>query len=93
MLYDHIASVFKPGRLQQLLKRAPGDANSREKLARLVGCSQETLDAIAKGSYEPPLQLAYKLSAALKVPLEYLLSDDAEYRGSGKLSKASRKGA
>lgn len=92
MLYDHIASVFKPGRLQQLLRRAPGDANSREKLATLVGCSQETLDAIAKGKYEPPLQLAYKLSAALKVPLEYLLSDDQEYSGSGKSLTASGKG-
>lgn len=91
MLYDHIASVFKPGRLQSLLKRAPGDANSRDKLATLVGCSKETLDAIEKGKYEPPLQLAYKLSAALKVPLEYLLSDDQEYSGSAKLSKASSK--
>jgi DNA-binding XRE family transcriptional regulator len=76
MLYDHIASVFNPGRLQELLKRAPGDANTREKLAKLVGCSQETLNAIEKGGYEPPLQLAYKLAAAFKVPLEYLLSDE-----------------
>jgi putative transcriptional regulator len=93
MLYDHIAADFKPGRLQDLLKRAPDDANSKEKLATLVGCSKETLDAIEKGKYEPPLQLAYKLSAALRVPLEYLLSDDQEYSGSGKLLKASSKDA
>ena len=89
MLYDHISSVFKPGRLSVLLKRAPGDANTRESLARLVGCPMETLDAIEKGGYEPPLQLALKLSAALQVPLEYLLSDDQSFRGSMKPAKGA----
>lgn len=91
MLYNHIEAGFKPGRLQELLKRAPRDANTREELAKLVGCSKATLDAIEKGGYEPPLQLAFKLSAALKVPLEYLMSDDAEYSGSGKSSTATPK--
>jgi putative transcriptional regulator len=78
MLYDHIQSVFKPGRLQELLQKAPSDAGTKEELAKLVGCSQETLDAIEKGNYQPPLQLAYKLAAAFKVPVEYLLSDDGK---------------
>jgi putative transcriptional regulator len=76
MLYDHIASFFNPNRLQELLKSAPDDANSREKLAKLVGCSLGTLNAIEKGVYEPPLQLAYKLAAAFKVPVESLFSDE-----------------
>lgn len=75
MCYDHITSVFSGTRLQELLRRAPDDANNREDLARLVGVSQETLRAIERGNYEPPLQLAYKLAAAFKVPLEHLLSD------------------
>jgi DNA-binding XRE family transcriptional regulator len=75
MCYDHIVSSFGPKRISELLKRAPSDANTMKKLAELTGVSIETLKQMQRGDYEPTLHMAWKLAAALQVPLENLFAD------------------
>lgn len=76
MLYDHIASVLPSQRISELIRRAPTDANSPEKLAALTGISLDAIKQMEEGKLEPTLNMAYKLSAAFQIPLENLFSDD-----------------
>lgn len=76
MTYDHRASTFGPTRIAELLRRAPDDANTPEKLAKVTGFSMETIDRLSKDEYEPSLHVAYKLAAALQIPLENLFEDN-----------------
>ena len=78
MIYDHIVSHFHSNRISELLEQAPRDANSREKLAELVGVSMKTIKKMEEGRYEPTLNMAYKLAAAFQVPLENLFTDKPE---------------
>lgn len=72
MTYDHITSYMHKNRLAVLLERA---GMTREDLAKFLKVSPKTLAAIEKGDYDPPLSFAYKLAAALNVPVERLFSD------------------
>ncbi|HEV7302453.1 MAG TPA: helix-turn-helix transcriptional regulator [Tepidisphaeraceae bacterium] len=76
MTYDHITSSFGPKRISELLKRAPSDANTPEKLAELTGVPVDTITLMEKGDYEPTVHVACKLAAAFQVPLENLFVDD-----------------
>ena len=76
MLYDHIVSRFPSKRILQLFKRAPADANSPEKLAKLTGISLDNIKLLQEGKMEPTLHMAYKLAAAFQIPLESLYADD-----------------
>jgi putative transcriptional regulator len=72
MTYNHIANDLSQSRLAELLERS---GVTREELAKLLNASPQTLAAIEKGNYDPPLSFAYKLAAALKIPVERLYSD------------------
>jgi putative transcriptional regulator len=72
MTYNHISSFMPKTRLKELLARS---GVTREELAKLLGASPRTLAAIEKGDYDPPLSVAYRLAAALKIPIERLYAD------------------
>ena len=72
MTYNHITSYMSKSRLGELLER---NKMSRDELAKLVDASPKTISAIENGDYDPPLSFAYKLAAALNVPVEKLFTD------------------
>lgn len=72
MTYNHIQAFMTKGRLEELLER---NEMSRDELAKLMGASERTIEAIDKGEYDPPLSVAYKLAAALRMPVERLFTD------------------
>jgi putative transcriptional regulator len=74
-MYDHVSSILTKARIKELLKR---NNMTREDLAKLTGATPKTLDAIESGKYDPPLSIAYKLAAALNVPVEDLYADRPE---------------
>jgi putative transcriptional regulator len=43
---------------------------TQEELAKLAGCTRQTIIAIEQGKYVPSLELAFKIAGAFKVPLE-----------------------
>ena len=75
MTYDHIASALTKNRISQLIKRAPADANSPEKLAKLTGISLDVINQMDAGKLEPTLNMAYKLAAAFGIPVENVFAD------------------
>lgn len=72
MTYNHIEAFMSKSRLGELLERSE---MTRDELAKFLNISPKTIAAIEKGDYDPPLSFAYKLAAALKVPVERLFSD------------------
>jgi len=72
MTYNHIANYMPKSRLGELLER---NGMTRKELAKLLDASPKTIAAIEKGDYDPPLSFAYKLAAALEIPVERLFSD------------------
>ena len=48
---------------------------SRQQLADLVGVNYQTIGFIERGDYSPSLELAFKIAAALGVPLATVFSD------------------
>ncbi|MBN1367550.1 MAG: helix-turn-helix transcriptional regulator [Dehalococcoidales bacterium] len=54
------------------IRRLRFDRNemTQEELARLAGCTRQTIIAIEQGKYVPSLELAFKIARAFKVPLE-----------------------
>lgn len=77
MIYDHLCDIFYSARLSELLANGPPDCTTREELADLLGVSQETINEMENGDYNPTLHMAYKLAAAFEIPLENLLADSA----------------
>lgn len=45
---------------------------TQQDLARLVGVSRQTINAIETGKFDPSLSLAFKLSAVFQEPVEGL---------------------
>ena len=43
---------------------------TQEELARLAGCTRQTIIALEQGKYVPSIELAFKIARALSVPLE-----------------------
>lgn len=58
--------------LKNNIRRLRFDRNemTQEELARLAGCTRQTIIAIEQGKYVPSLELAFKIARAFKVPLE-----------------------
>jgi putative transcriptional regulator len=54
------------------IRRLRFDRNemTQEELAKLAGCTRQTIIAIEQGKYVPSLDLAFKIARAFKVPLE-----------------------
>jgi putative transcriptional regulator len=49
-------------------------ALTQQDLARLVGVSRQTINAIETGKFDPSLSLAFKLSTVFKEPVEALFT-------------------
>jgi putative transcriptional regulator len=73
MCYDHLTSHLTKSRIGELLER---NKMTYEELAKLMNVPAGTLNAIQDGRYDPPLSVAYKLAAALNVPVEKLFDDE-----------------
>jgi putative transcriptional regulator len=59
-------------RIKNNIRRLRFDHNemTQETLAKLAGCTRQTIIAIEQGKYVPSLELAFKIAGAFKVPLE-----------------------
>jgi putative transcriptional regulator len=59
-------------RIKNNIRRLRFDHNemTQETLAKLAGCTRQTIIAIEQGKYVPSLELAFKIAGAIKVPLE-----------------------
>lgn len=75
MTYDHVQASMTAARLSDLLTR---NSMTRDELAAMADIPSTAIDAIDAGDYDPPLSVAYKLAAALNVPVEQLYSDPEE---------------
>jgi putative transcriptional regulator len=54
---------------------------TQAELAEIVGVRRETILFLEKGKYNPSLKLAFKISNALKVPIEELFTiDEKDYQ-------------
>ena len=64
--------MVKPTRITnniRSLRFAAGEMTQAE-LAETIGVTRQTVIAIEKGKYSPSLEVAFKIAAALGVPLE-----------------------
>ena len=51
---------------------------SQAELAKRLGVSRQTVNAIERGKYDPSLPLAFKLSRVFDQPIESMFHPDAE---------------
>jgi putative transcriptional regulator len=66
-------------RLGNRLRDARADRSlSQEALAKAVGVTRNTIGSIEKGRYEPSALLAFRLAAALDVPVAQLFWIEGE---------------
>jgi putative transcriptional regulator len=57
----------------KLARVTQGDL-TQEELAQKVGCSRQTIHSIESSKFVPSVELALKLSKALKTPLEEIFT-------------------
>lgn len=57
----------------RLIRRGKADI-TQDELARLVGCTRQTIVALEKEKYNPSLALALKISSVLGVPVDELFT-------------------
>jgi putative transcriptional regulator len=55
------------------LRQLNGDL-SQQQLAELIGCSRQTIISVESGCKNPSVELALKLSHALKVPMDEIFA-------------------
>jgi len=53
---------------------------TQDELARRLGVTRQTINAIENDKYNPTLQLAFKLSRLFGCPIEQIFDYDAELR-------------
>ncbi|MCI5044139.1 MAG: helix-turn-helix transcriptional regulator [Aquisalinus sp.] len=49
---------------------------SQGELAKRLGVSRQTVNALEKGRYDPSLPLAFKIARLFKKPIEQIFQDD-----------------
>jgi putative transcriptional regulator len=49
---------------------------SQGELAKKLGVSRQTVNALEKGRYDPSLPLAFKIARLFKQPIEEIFQDD-----------------
>lgn len=54
------------------------DEMTQQELAKVVGVTRQTINALEKGKYSPSLDLAFRIALAFDVPLESVFSYDLE---------------
>jgi putative transcriptional regulator len=57
----------------KILRHKNGDI-SQQQLANMVGCSRQTIISIESGCKNPSVEIALKISHALKTPLDQIFS-------------------
>jgi putative transcriptional regulator len=60
------------GKIANRIRRLRFDQNemTQEELAKLVGCTRQTIIALEQGKYVPSIELAFRVAKAFGVPLE-----------------------
>lgn len=58
--------------------RADAGGMTQQQLADLVGVTRQTVNAIEANKYSPSLEVAFRISRTLHVPLERVFSFDGE---------------
>jgi putative transcriptional regulator len=53
------------------------DEMTQEELAKLAGCTRQTIIALEQGKYVPSIELAFKIAGAFNVKLEEVF----QYKG------------
>ena len=61
----------------RIIRRGKADI-TQDELARLAGCTRQTIVALEKERYNPSLSLALKIARALDVTVDELFSIDTE---------------
>jgi putative transcriptional regulator len=57
---------------------------TQEELARLAGCTRQTIIALEQGKYVPSIELAFRIAKTFGVPLEEVFQYDAgDIKGKG----------
>jgi len=54
------------------------DEMTQQELAKLVGVTRQTINALENGKYAPSLDLAFRIALAFDVPLTSVFSYDLE---------------
>ncbi|WP_339742678.1 helix-turn-helix transcriptional regulator [uncultured Maricaulis sp.] len=64
--------MVKPTRITNAIRqlRFAADEMTQAELARRVGVTRQTILAIEQGKYSPSLEVAFRIAATFKVPLE-----------------------
>jgi putative transcriptional regulator len=64
--------MVKPTRILNEIRqlRFAADEMTQAELARRVGVTRQTILAIEQGKYSPSLEVAFKIAAAFRVPLD-----------------------
>ncbi len=64
--------MAKPTRITNAIRQLRFAANemTQAELARRVGVTRQTILAIEQGKYSPSLEVAFRIAATFKVPLE-----------------------
>ena len=70
----------RSGRLTNRIKELRADAGgmTQQQLADLVDVTRQTVNAIEANKYSPSLEVAFKISRSLCVPLERVFAFDDE---------------
>jgi putative transcriptional regulator len=60
------------GRITNRIRRLRFDHNemTQDELARMAGCTRQTVIALEQGKYVPSIELAFRVARAFGVPLE-----------------------
>ena len=57
------------------------DEMTQQDLAKLVGVTRQTINALENGKYSPSLDLAFRIALAFDVPLDAVFSYDLKEKG------------
>jgi putative transcriptional regulator len=72
----HITMGKRGGQISNRLRecRAAADCMTQQQLAELAGVTRQTIIAVESNKYSPSLEVAFRISRAVGVPLEQLFS-------------------
>jgi putative transcriptional regulator len=57
------------------------DEMTQKELAKVVGVTRQTINALEQGKYSPSLDLAFRIALAFDVPLDAVFSYDLKENG------------
>jgi putative transcriptional regulator len=68
------------GSVKNCIRRLRFDHNemTQEELAKLAGCTRQTIIALEQGKYVPSIELAFRIAKSFAVPLEEVFQFDSD---------------